>query len=255
MRVVPISAFSDNYIWAIVNDSNQSFMVVDPGEARPVLAFAKANQLDLTAILLTHHHADHTGGVIQLLSYFPHIPVYGPADARMPMVNHPVKAHDVLTWDALQLTVFDTPGHTSSHISYYSPAAQWLFCGDTLFSGGCGRIFDGSVEALYHSLQQLLSLPNDTQIYCAHEYTQQNLRFARTIEPDNQQIAEILQDLEQNKIACSLPSTLQREKEINPFFRINQPMVIYYAKSLGADGYDPLSVFLTLREAKNHFTG
>ena len=251
MNIVPIRAFSDNYIWAIIDKNNRTFDCIDPGDAKPVLQFAHANQLKLGTILLTHHHHDHVGGVNELINEFPFCTVYGPHDERIPYVTHEVHEQQTIQVEQYMFQVLFNPGHTSSHISYYEPKQEWLFCGDTLFSAGCGRVFDGTLEQLYHSLNLFKSLPPSTKIFCAHEYTEQNLRFAQTVEPHNALIPTYLHKFHSHSISCSLPSSLSQELLINPFLRTDKPEVQKYALEHGALSKDSLEIFRILREKKN----
>ncbi|MCL9684660.1 hydroxyacylglutathione hydrolase [Legionella maioricensis] len=253
MTVYPIPAFLDNYIWAIIDKKEGTFDCVDPGEAEPVLAFAKTHNLKLRTILLTHHHNDHIGGVGQLIKKYPTCFVYGPRDNRIPYVTHQVHANQTIQVGNYSFLVLSNPGHTSSHISYYEPEQGWLFCGDTLFSAGCGRVFDGTMEELHQSMLLFKNLPPTTQIFCAHEYTQQNLRFAQTVEPHNSAIKTHLNNLHQQSTSCSLPSTLDLELSINPFLRTGNKDVINYALQHGALSSESLEVFRTLRNQKNAF--
>jgi len=186
LSVLTIPAFKDNYLWLIHDGVHAA--VVDPGEAKPVLAALKEHGLRLTAILLTHHHADHIGGVPELLQHY-QVPVYGPRNESIATVTLPVgegKQIDVPGL-ALRVSVLDVPGHTMGHIAYVrrNPGAAWLFCGDTLFGAGCGRLFEGTPRQMMQSLEKFAALPDETLVYCAHEYTLSNLRFARVVEPDN----------------------------------------------------------------------
>lgn len=254
MSVLPISAFYDNYIWLIINEKENTVLCVDPGDAEPVIHFIREKNLHLKAILLTHHHHDHIGGTHELLNAYPKIRVYGPKDSRIHGVTDPVDDQEILFLESLQLQVLNTPGHTATHISYYEPHYGWLFCGDTLFSAGCGRVFDGTFEELHSSLKKIKMLPDSTQIYCAHEYTYTNLRFATLVEPNNSMIRNYLLQLTQNNNHCSLPSTLAIEKQINPFLRTNQSEVQQYSSKGGTKQTDSLSVFKQLRIDKNNFS-
>ncbi|WP_133137251.1 hydroxyacylglutathione hydrolase [Legionella rowbothamii] len=253
MTIAPISAFTDNYIWAIIDKEAGAFDCVDPGEARPVRQFAKEHDLQLRSILLTHHHHDHIGGVAQLLHDAPHCTVYGPHDSRIPYINHHVSEHQTIKVGQCSFRILSNPGHTSSHISYYEAQQGWLFCGDTLFSAGCGRVFDGTMEQLHRSMELFKSLPPETKVYCAHEYTLQNLRFAETVEPHNQSIPMYIQKLRAQANPCTLPSTIEIELSINPFLRTQSPEVQTFAKHHGALSINPLDIFAALREAKNNF--
>jgi len=253
MTIIALNAFKDNYIWVIVNEKKHSFTCVDPGDAEPVLCYAKKNSLKLTNILITHHHDDHAGGIAQLLQDYPKAHVYGPDDARIPLINHPVRDEDIVHIDNLAFRVLNTPGHTSSHICFQEPTKAWLFCGDTLFSAGCGRVFDGTIEKLHHSIMLLKNLPKDTKVYCGHEYTQQNLKFAASVEPENTTIKSYIAHLQARPLECSLPSTIDLERQINPFMRTDMPEVNKYARSHGLNLADSLAVFALLREKKNAF--
>jgi hydroxyacylglutathione hydrolase len=250
MRIHPLPAFIDNYIWLLIQDSCSVFDCVDPGQAEPVLDFAHANSLQLRSILLTHHHADHIGGVQDLLNAFPKCLVYAPDDVRIPNAHHRLHLGDTLLITPFMFQILSTPGHTATHISYFEPNEQWLFCGDTLFSAGCGRVFDGTIEALHDSIALFKSLPKTTKVFCAHEYTLNNLRFAATVEPNNQAIQDYMQHLIK---PCSLPSTIEKECLVNPFFRTHQAQVVAYALHHGATSTGSLEVFGVLRDMKNAF--
>lgn len=221
LHVMPIPAFEDNYIWLIQNSLHRQAAVVDPGDATPVLHYCQQHDITLCAILITHHHGDHTGGIANLVKHY-NTPVYGPAHENIPHCNHKVNPGDQIVIDALgQLTfkVLGIPGHTSGHIAYYGN--HWLFCGDTLFAGGCGRLFEGTAKQMYQSLNKLKALPPATQVFCAHEYTQANLAFALTVEKDNlelQQRIEKIAKLRQQQ-QPTLPSTIDIELKTNPFLR------------------------------------
>lgn len=253
MTIIPISAFSDNYIWAIIDKEKGLFDCVDPGEAPPVLQFAKEQHLQLRSILLTHHHHDHIGGVGPLIHHAPNCTVYGPHDSRIPYINHHVSEHQTVHVGHYSFHILSNPGHTSSHISYYEAQQGWLFCGDTLFSAGCGRVFDGTMEQLHRSMELFKSLPPETEVYCAHEYTRQNLRFAETVEPHNQFIKMYIQKLHAQTNPCTLPSTIEMELSINPFLRTQSTEVQTYARHHGASSTNSLDIFSALREAKNNF--
>lgn len=253
MKVIPLPAFTDNYIWVIMNSELGVFDCVDPGEAHPVLQFSSERRLTLRSILLTHHHHDHIGGVGELMNAFPTCKVYSPMDPRIPIAHNRVKKEDTLVLEPYCYRILSNPGHTSTHISYYEADEGWLFCGDTLFCAGCGRVFDGTMEQLHQSMQLFKSLPPSTNVFCAHEYTRQNLRFAQTVEPNNEDIQEQLIHLNESATTCSLPSTIGLEQAINPFFRTEIPAVKQYATDHGALNEDSLEVFRTLRIQKNLF--
>lgn len=222
----PVAAFADNYIWLIRGRAPQRVAIVDPGDPQPVIAVLDRERLRPVAILCTHHHGDHVGGAAALASRYG-IPVYGPARERIAAVTHRLKEGDRLGLEELErtFTVFEVPGHTAGHIAYYGHGM--LFCGDTLFSAGCGRLFEGSPQQMYASLTRLAALPADTEVYCAHEYTLANLRFALAVEPDNPAARHHLEVCERLRAQGfpTLPSTIGREREINPFLRVQVPAV------------------------------
>lgn len=258
--ITAIPALRDNYIWAI-HDS-QYAAVVDPGEAAPVLAFLKAHGLQLNAILCTHRHADHIGGIAKLREVY-NVPVYG---RRHP--GNPFISHDLREGGRLELGAFDTgtgiafdileiPGHLDDHLAYLAAnvAPGILFCGDTLFGAGCGRNFEGTLAQLFHSLQRLAQLPGDTRVYCAHEYTAANLRFALACEPHNPDVQQRIEQVAQQHAANlpTLPSSITLEKATNPFLRCTQPELIRTLQRRGLADTSELGVFTALREWRNHF--
>ncbi len=252
-EVVPLRAFKDNYIWTLRNDRHAA--VVDPGDAQPVLDYLQRERLKLCAVLATHHHPDHVGGVADLLAHHA-VPVYGPRGEPIPTLTHPVDEGDEIEIPQLGLRfkVLDIPGHTRAHIAYYG--ANCLFCGDTLFACGCGRLFEGTAQQMVDSLAKLAALPEETLVYSGHEYTLANIDFARAVEPDNQELkARAASDAEKRKSERpTLPSTIGREKKTNPFLRCLQPAVIASAnKYLGARASDPVQVFAAIRQWKNNF--
>jgi len=253
IQVVPIPAFKDNYIWALTNGRDAA--IVDPGDARPVLDYLARERLRLVAILATHHHPDHVGGVEELRRHHD-VPVYGPRNEPIPTLTHPVAGGDRVAIPALgaEFEVFDVPGHTRAHIAYYG--SKLLFCGDTLFACGCGRVFEGTPAQLHASLQTLAALPEDTLVYCAHEYTLANIRFARAVEPGNGALAERerTDTRTREEKRPTVPSTIGREKATNPFLRCAQPEVAQAASRYrGAAIEDPVDVFAAIREWKNTF--
>lgn len=257
-RICAIPAFNDNYLWLI--DDGLSAFVVDPGDAEPVLKVLKALKLTLTGILLTHHHADHTGG-IQQLQKEQSTPIYGPASKDIPLVTHPLSDGQPLEILGMQTSCIEVPGHTLDHIAYFlkqpNPLEQaLLFCGDTLFAGGCGRVFEGSFAQMHASLNKLKSLPQDTLIFCAHEYTQANLQFAQAVEPENdlltRRINSVAQQREKN--LPSVPSTLESELTTNPFLRCDQPAVIHAAQQRAKQNtLSTDQVFAQIRGWKDNF--
>ena len=225
INIFPVRAFKDNYIWIVHNQ--QVALIIDPGDAAPVLAWVNQQKLQPLAILCTHHHRDHTGGISSLAQEFS-VPVYGPANEEIPKMTHPLTEDDTLNFPELSL-VFDVlaiPGHTAGHIAYHGQ--NYLFCGDTLFSGGCGRIFEGNAQQMFASLQKLASLPDETLVYCAHEYTLANIQFARTLDPDNADLIQLKNTAKEKLVQNmpTLPTSLALEKAVNPFLRCDQPAII-----------------------------
>lgn len=252
MQLRPIPALSDNYIW-LVHDANGQALIVDPGEAAPVQRELRRQGLSLNHILLTHHHPDHTGGSAELASAFG-ARIVAPVDERIEHADHRVRDGDVLTLvqPDIQLNVLEVPGHTTSHVAFFG--AGLLFCGDTLFSMGCGRLFEGTPAQMLASLDRLSVLPADTQVCCGHEYTLDNARFARTVEPDNPALAERMQEAQHLRDLGrpTLPVPLARERETNPFLRVDRDGVRSWGRQRGIDG-DRVTLFAALREAKDHF--
>lgn len=256
-RIRPIAAFSDNYIWLI--EDGQHAVVVDPGDAEPVIHALDADGLCLSAILLTHHHRDHVGGVLDLLDHR-RVPVYGPAMEVLPACDVALTESDIVTLNqpAISLRVIDVPGHTAGHIAYTGTINDQavLFCGDTLFVAGCGRLFEGTPAQMLASLDKLAALPDETSVYCAHEYTLSNLRWAVAVDPTNPALAKLQAHALSRRAANqpTVPSQMAIEKQCNPFLRARQPAVAEAAAHWAARPLtEPSEVFAALREWKNGF--
>ncbi|MFG6448370.1 hydroxyacylglutathione hydrolase [Roseateles sp. BYS180W] len=260
MNLVALPAFHDNYIW-LLHDAEQA-LVVDPGEASVVQQALAQRQLQLSGILVTHHHADHVGGVAQLVAEHG-ATVWGPASLQLPGVDiQPCLGDEVLDWAGLTIEVLATPGHTLDHLAFVLRAQAaleepLLFCGDTLFSAGCGRLFEGQPAQLHASLQRLASLPPHTRVCCAHEYTLANLRFARMLQPELAalQAHEAWAQAQRRHNLPTLPSTLAKEREINPYLRCDSPALAAAAQRFAPqlNPQDPIAVLAALRQWKNEF--
>lgn len=255
IQVQAILAFKDNYIWCLINDETNHCIIVDPGEVKPVLTFLKRSNLSLDAIFITHHHWDHTNGIKGILRNYS-VPVFGPAKQKIMGVSHPLEEGDTVQLDnwPIIFKVLAIPGHTLDHIAYYGD--DLLFCGDTLFSAGCGRLFEGDAKQMLGSLNKLSQLPDETKIYCGHEYTLNNLQFAQVIEPNNYEIKENLKRIRElrQKNLPSLPSLLSTERLINPFLRCDRAEVMSRVEKHRGKKIDlPAEVFAYLRQWKNNF--
>lgn len=253
LEVSRVPAFEDNYIWLVGEAGGKRVAIVDPGDAEPVLATLEQQELTPVAILITHHHGDHTGAAGELASRFA-IPVFGPAHERIAAVDHPVVEGDTVSIPGTGLTfrVLDTPGHTRGHVCYVGHDA--LFCGDTLFTAGCGRIFDGTPEQMYHSLEKIRALPDETLVYCAHEYTADNLTFAQVAEPENLAIIERAAEVARARGAgeATVPATLELEKRTNPFLHSHHESLRLAAERFaGRPLPTPAEVFATVRYWKD----
>ncbi len=255
-KITAIPALQDNYIWAIHNDSQA--VVVDPGATMPVLEFLTERELTLAAILCTHRHHDHIGGIAQLRAVY-NAPVYGRRHENNPHISHDLRDGERVNLDAFGLTfdIIAVPGHLDDHIAYFAAdtVPEILFCGDVLFGAGCGRNFEGTLAQLHHSLQRLSGLPDTTQVYCAHEYTTSNLRFAIACEPDNPAVQQRIAATEQLRAANlpSVPSTIALEKATNPFLRCGEPGIIHTLLQRGLHDTAELAVFTALRSWRNNF--
>lgn len=256
MKLIALPAFSDNYIWLLHDDHHA--LVVDPGDSAPVLAWLQQHPgLQLDMILVTHHHADHTGGLSELIARTG-AQVAGPAMEKMPVQSQGLQQGDRLDWHGLHFDVHDVPGHTLGHIAFWaqpSGQAPLLFCGDTLFSGGCGRLFEGTAAQMLDSLDRLAALPGDTRVCCAHEYTLSNLKFALVVDPDNlelQTYAKACAALRRDQ-QPTLPVSLSIERAINPFLRSRSSAVTQAIRQRDAHALDDITTFAALRSWKNEF--
>jgi hydroxyacylglutathione hydrolase len=257
LKLLALPAFNDNYIW-MLHDGRDA-MVVDPGDSQPVLAALASLKLSLTAILVTHHHGDHVGGIDALRPVLQG-EVYGPALENIP---HPYRAlgdGDRISVMNTTFEVIDVPGHTAGHIAYFKASsgagdAATLFCGDTLFSGGCGRLFEGTPAQMHHSLGRLAALPTSTRVCCAHEYTLANLKFASAVEPHNDDLKAYTQWCQNQRATglFTLPSTVGQELKINPFLRCTEAAVMQSALAHGAVSTSPADIFAALRQWKNDY--
>ncbi len=263
LTISAIPAFSDNYIWCLSDASRSKALIVDPGQAQPVLDYLAKHHLTLDTILVTHHHPDHVGGVKELQSAFPDCRVTGPADSPFQGSTNKVHPGDEVIWEDITFQVLGVPGHTLDHIAYFTDVEvdgrPVLFCGDTLFVCGCGRLFEGSPAQMRQSLQTLRALPGGTAVYCAHEYTLANLRFARNWLPEDQRLKEFEEQCQTARKAeqPTVPSVLADERRLNPFLRWDDPAVIDAARSycasrgLPADSDD--AIFAAIRHGKDNF--
>ena len=253
ITVAAIPAFSDNYIW-LLSTGGSGAVVVDPGQAQPVLDELARNGLKLEAILLTHHHPDHTGGVARLVAQTG-AAVYGPDDRRIPGQTRSFREGETLDLTALGLAlrVLEVPGHTTSHIAFHGHGC--LFCGDTLFSVGCGRLFEGTPEQMQDSLDKLAALPPETQVFCGHEYTLSNCDFARAVEPDNADLARRASEAEACRATgrMTVPSELGEELRVNPFLRTREPSVVAAARQHDPGAQPGASTLAVIRQWKDRF--
>jgi hydroxyacylglutathione hydrolase len=250
LKISPIPAFEDNYIWLLQNGAHA--VVIDPGDATPVLAALKQQSLKLDAILITHHHSDHIDGVADLLAENPQAIVYAPAKEHFNFIHHTVKESDEIALPSigLILKVMEVPGHTLGHVAYHDE--HFLFCGDTLFGAGCGRLFEGTPTQMYQSLKKLAALPSDISVYCTHEYTEHNIRFALTVDSENQNLLQRQQEtnLKRKSGFPTLPSKLALELATNPFLRCGDMSL---KNTVNMPNANEIEVFTKIREMRNHF--
>lgn len=254
---IALPAFQDNYIWLLLDENTLQVTAVDPGDAKPVITWLSRHpEYQLSTILLTHHHRDHTGGVLTLKAATG-CKVWGPTGSDIQGIDRPLEDGYQLSVCGQPVDVLSVPGHTLDHIAFFcnDPQQPWLLSGDTLFAGGCGRLFEGTAEQMYNSLQRLAQLPDDTSVYCTHEYTLANLRFAQAVEPDNADIQvrlEVVEDLRSSG-RMTLPTTLALEKRTNPFLRCEHPAVVEAARR-AEKGVEPgLETFAAIRGWKDTF--
>ncbi len=258
MIITPLPAFNDNYIWLL--EHNGQAVVVDPGDAAPVIKALASRGLQLCGILVTHHHFDHVGGIAELLKHAA-VPVWGPANPAIETITQALGEGDSVEILGTRFDVMAVPGHTLDHLAYFAPAsdeseAPLLFCGDTLFAGGCGRMFEGTPAVMHDSLRRLAALPPATRLYCAHEYTEANIAFARAVEPDNAdlQIRESAVKAVRERGEPTVPSEIATERNTNPFLRCHLPAVQAAASSQGlSGGADDSQVFAAIRAWKDNF--
>ncbi|UTW13675.1 hydroxyacylglutathione hydrolase [Marinobacterium rhizophilum] len=259
-QVTPIPAFNDNYIWLLADPQSNRVAVVDPGDAQPVLTYLQQHDLRLAAILITHHHQDHTGGVARLLETGS-VPVYGPRPSPFGGIDHPLQDSDSLELFGQRLQIREVPAHTLDHISYYCAAQTQeqrpqLFCGDTLFLAGCGRLFEGNALQLQQAMDYFADLPDATEVYCTHEYSLANLAFAEAVEPDNGDIQAAIRQCQALRASDTptLPSHIGSEKKINPFMRTRTESVKASASQHAGSALDtPADIMAALRQWKNQY--
>ena len=252
LSVEPIKAYTDNYIWLV--STNEGSIVVDPGESKEILNLIDTNEIDLKGVLITHHHYDHTNGLLDLTNKI-NLEVYGPK--KIDGINNIVKESDKFSLIGIDFEVIEIPGHTLDHLAFYSSNNKdpILFCGDTLFAGGCGRVFEGTFEQMFKSLKKISNYPKETKIFCGHEYTLSNLNFALEVDEDNNQLADEYINVKKliSSDIPSLPTNLNKELKVNPFLRCNEINI----KNKVIDKFDiiddELEIFTALRKWKDNF--
>ena len=259
MEIVPVPQLADNYAYLLIDPASREAAVVDCAEAGPVLAEGGRRRARITAILATHHHFDHVGGNQDMLSALAGLRIYGSADdaPRIPGITHRVRDGDPVQVGPTPGRAITIPAHTSGHVAYYFPSVRAVFTGDTLFAAGCGRLFEGDAAQMMASLARLASLPDDTRVYCGHEYTEKNLRFAATLEPGNQALATKLAAVQalRRDDKVTVPSTIAEEKATNPFLRIDSPELAASVRSRVPDlpPGDRVALFAAVRTLKDHY--
>ena len=256
-KIFPIPAFTDNYIWALHDSDSNRLAVVDPGDAGPVIAYVEDQGLDLSHILVTHHHPDHVGGLANLIEKY-HPQVMGPEPSGIKGIDQFLHENDQFELFEQQFQIYEVPGHTLDHIAYYSDTADTpiLFCGDTLFAAGCGRLFEGSPGMMVESLEKLARLPDSTSVYCTHEYTMANLKFAAAAEGNNAKLQQRIKEekLKRDSGIPTLPSSISLELATNPFLRCQQAEVVKSASiHAGKPLQDPVATFAVLRSWQDNF--
>lgn len=261
LKIYPIKAFEDNYIWVL--HQGRQVVVVDPGDSGPVLDLLKREDLELSAVLVTHHHGDHTGGIQDLVLAFPNkkVKIYGPANESIPSLSEPLLGNEKIRVEGIEVDfeILSIPGHTRGHLAFYGKqlgSTGSIFCGDTLFGAGCGRLFEGTPYQMQSSLAKIASLPPKTLCYCAHEYTLSNLRFAMVIEPQNLEIQKRIKQTQESRKHgdATVPFTLEGELLTNPFIRWDSPEVrLAASERLGNKSIDPVEIFATIRQWKDNF--
>lgn len=257
LNIFPVPAFQDNYLWMFHQEGDNRACVVDPGDAGPVFQALEQRGLTLSAILVTHHHADHIGGIDALLAHT-RVPVYGPDSPQIPQITNVLAENDEVEVLDTTFRVLEIPGHTLDHIAYFAQPAEGapvLFCGDTLFAGGCGRVFEGTYPMMHTSLQKLAMLPPETRVFCAHEYTLANLKFALAVTPDDAGVKTRM-DNEKEKRAQNIPTvptTIGQELDTNPFLRCESDGLRQAVIREGMEASNPTQVFAAVRAWKDRF--